>query len=90
MDILKSLIKIIFFFALFIGLAVLLAKCEHNSSPIVNGKHVGARYECHDGVLYVISGSGIGRSIAPSFNADTGKIVKCSDGRTYQAAKGGE
>ncbi|MGL4714228.1 MAG: hypothetical protein ACRCWP_17250 [Shewanella sp.] len=55
MAILKSLIKIFFFFALFIGLAVLLAMCEHNSSPIVNGKHVGPRYECHDGVLYTQS-----------------------------------
>lgn len=78
MDILKSFIKVLFGFALLIGFAVLLAKCELDNSPIVNGKRVGANYECHDGVLYIVSGSGMGRSIAPSFNADTGKIVKCN------------
>lgn len=90
MDLLKNIIKALFFFALFIAFAVFVAKCEHDSSPVVNGKRVGTGYECHDNVLYVVSGSGMGRSIAPSFNAETGKIIKCSMVISSQAAKGGE
>lgn len=90
MDMIKSIIKAFFLFAILIGFAAFGAKCEYDNSPVVNGKRVGAGYECHDNVLYVVSGSGMGRSIAPSFNAETGKIIKCSTVTSSQENKGGE
>jgi hypothetical protein len=78
MELLKSFLEIMLFLLCLAGLVILIAKCEHDSSPMVDGRRVGVGYECHDNVLYLVSGSGMGRSIAPSFNSDTGKIIKCS------------
>ena len=64
METVKFISKVGFCLCLFIGLMVGVALCEHSNSPIVNGERIGVGYECHDGVLYVVSGNGPGRSIA--------------------------
>lgn len=78
MEILKILGQLVIGCILFALLMSTVSSCEHANSPIVNGSHIGSGYECHDGTLYVVSGSGNGRSIAPSFNRVTGELVSCS------------
>jgi hypothetical protein len=77
METFKFIFKAAFWFCVFIMLMVGVAQCERENSPMVDGEKIGAGYECHDGVLYVVSHGGAGRGIAAAYSAETGKIRTC-------------